>query len=193
MIGYLRGRVTHLLPEFCLLDVNGVGYRVFVAGATRSRLIQGEQAELFIHTAVSENAIVLFGFSTAEEYSFFQQLIGVSGIGPRSAQAMLGASTVESICRGIVNKQVNILTKLPGVGKKTAERMILELKDKISLNTSAEELTTDVGSDVLSEALAALTSLGYSESEIMPVVKRVGTKNTTEALIKAVLKEFAKG
>ena len=200
MIGYLRGRVTHLLPEFCLLDVNGVGYRVFVAGATRSRLIQGEQAELFIHTAVSENAIVLFGFSTAEEYSFFQQLIGVSGIGPRSAQAMLGASTVEAICRGIVNKQVNILTKLPGVGKKTAERMILELKDKISLNTSAEELTaediggtTDVGSDVLSETLAALTSLGYSESEIMPVVKRVGTKSTTEALIKAVLKEFAKG
>lgn len=200
MIGYLRGRVTHLLPEYCLLDVNGVGYRVFIAGATRSRLIQGEQAELFIYTAVSENSIVLYGFSTAEEYGFFQQLIGVSGIGAKSAQAMLGSTTVDAICRAIAGKQVNVLTKLPGVGKKTAERMILELKDKISLNTSAQELPADdgagvvlAGSDVLSESLAALASLGYTESEIMPVLKRVGQKDTTEAMIKAVLKEFAKG
>lgn len=200
MIGYLRGRVTHLLPEYCLLDVNGVGYRVFIAGATRSRLIQGEQAELFIYTAVSENSIVLYGFSTAEEYGFFQQLIGVSGIGAKSAQAMLGSTTVDAICRAIAGKQVNVLTKLPGVGKKTAERMILELKDKVSLNTSVQELTADdivgvvlTGSDILSESLAALTSLGYAENEIMPVLKRVGQKDTTEATIKAVLKEFAKG
>lgn len=200
MIGYLRGRVTHLLPEYCLLDVNGVGYRVFISGATRSRLVQGEQAELFIHTAVSENAIVLYGFSTAEEYGFFQQLIGVSGIGAKSAQAMLGSTTVDAICRAIAGKQVNVLTKLPGVGKKTAERLILELKDKVSLNTSAEELTAEdiggavlAGSDVLSESLAALVSLGYTESEIMPALKRVGPKDTTEAMIKAVLKEFAKG
>lgn len=200
MIGYLRGRVTHLLPEYCLLDVNGVGYRVFIAGATRSRLVQGEQAELFIYTAVSENSILLYGFSTAEEYGFFQQLICVSGIGAKSAQAMLGSTTVDAICRAIAGKQVNVLTKLPGVGKKTAERMILELKDKISLNTSAQELPADdaagvvlAGSDVLSESLAALASLGYTESEIMPVLKRVGQKDTTEAMIKAVLKEFAKG
>lgn len=200
MIGYLRGRVTQLLPEYCLLDVNGVGYRVFIAGTTSSRLIQGEQAELFIYTAVSENSILLYGFSTAEEYGFFQQLIGVSGIGAKSAQAMLGSTTVDAVCRAIAGKQVKVLTKLPGVGKKTAERMILELKDKISLNTSVQELTADdmVGvvlsdGDILSEALAALASLGYTESEIMPVLKRVGQKDTAEATIKAVLKEFAKG
>lgn len=200
MIGYLRGQVTYLLPEYCLLDVNGVGYRVFIAGAARSRLIQGEQAELFIYTAVSENSIVLYGFSTAKECSFFRQLIGVSGIGAKSAQAMLDSTTVDAICRAIAGKQINDLTKLPGVGKKTAERMIFELKDKISLNTSARELTADdiagvvsVDGDVLSETLAALVSLGYTESEIMPVLKRVGQKDTTEATIKAVLKEFAKG
>ena len=194
MIGYLHGRVIALYTDHCLLDVHGVGYRVFVANSTRTKLRQREEASLFIYTSVREDAIVLYGFATEEEYDLFLQLIGVSGIGPKVALGILSAITVEGLCRAIQNKQASVLTKLPGIGKKSAERLILELKDKVAFRGSAEEelLTIEngeeVGDDAASEAMAALQSLGYTPSEIAPGIRKTAKYKTTEAIIKASLK-----
>lgn len=197
MIGYLHGRVIALYTDHCLLDVHGVGYRVFVANSTRTKLRQREEASLFIYTSVREDAIVLYGFATEEEYDLFLQLIGVSGIGPKVALGILSAITVEGLCRAIQNKQASVLTKLPGIGKKSAERLILELKDKVAFRGSEEEelLTIEdgeeVGDDAASEAMAALQSLGYTPSEIAPVIRKTAKYKTTEAIIKASLKELS--
>lgn len=197
MIGYLHGRVIALHTDHCLLDVHGVGYRVFVASSTRTKLRQREEASLFIYTSVREDAIVLYGFATEEEYDLFLQLIGVSGIGPKVALGILSAITVEGLCRAIQNKQASVLTKLPGIGKKSAERLILELKDKVAFRGSGEEelLTIEngeeVGDDAASEAMAALQSLGYTPSEIAPVIRKTAKYKTTEAIIKASLKELS--
>lgn len=197
MIGYLHGRVIALYTDHCLLDVHGVGYRVFVANSTRTKLRQREEASLFVYTSVREDAIVLYGFATEEEYDLFLQLIGVSGIGPKVALGILSAITVEGLCRAIQNKQASVLTKLPGIGKKSAERLILELKDKVAFRGSEEEelLTIEndeeVGDDAASEAMAALQSLGYTPSEIAPIIRKTAKYKTTEAIIKASLKELS--
>ena len=197
MIGYLHGRVIALYTDHCLLDVHGVGYRVFVANSTRTKLRQREEASLFIYTSVREDAIVLYGFAAEEEYDLFLQLIGVSGIGPKVALGILSAITVEGLCRAIQNKQASVLTKLPGIGKRSAERLILELKDKVAFRGSEEEelLTIEdgeeVGDDAASEAMAALQSLGYTPSEIAPVIRKTAKYKTTEAIIKASLKELS--
>lgn len=197
MIGYLHGRVIALYTDHCLLDVHGVGYRVFVANSTRTKLRLKEEASLFVYTSVREDAIVLYGFAAEEEYDLFLQLIGVSGIGPKVALGILSAITVEGLCHAIQNKQASVLTKLPGIGKKSAERLILELKDKVAFRGSAEEelLTIEnaeeVGDDAASEAMAALQSLGYTPSEIAPVIRKTAKYKTTEAIIKASLKELS--
>ena len=199
MIGFLRGQVAALKTDYCLLDVNGVGYRVFVAGSTRNKLRLKEEAQLFTYMNVYQDGITLYGFASEEEYDIFQLLIGVSGIGPKVALGILSAITVESLCKAIQNKQTTVLTKLPGIGKKSAERLILELKDKVAFaaaDDAAEILTLDmegpVGDDIMSEAQAALVALGYSQAEIAPVIKKATKCKTTEEVIKFALKQLNK-
>ncbi|SHK77886.1 Holliday junction DNA helicase subunit RuvA [Selenomonas ruminantium] len=199
MIGFLRGQVAVLKTDYCLLDVNGVGYRVFVAGATRNKLRLKEEARLFTYMNVYQDGITLYGFASEEEYDVFQLLIGVSGIGPKVALGILSAITVESLCKAIQNKQATVLTKLPGIGKKSAERLILELKDKVGFaagDDAEEVLTLDMegplGDDIVSEAQAALVALGYSQAEIAPVLKKATKCKTTEEIIKLALKQLNK-
>ena len=199
MIGFLRGQVATLKTDYCLLDVNGVGYRVFVAGSTRNKLRLKEEAQLFTYMNVYQDGITLYGFASEEEYDIFQLLIGVSGIGPKVALGILSAITVESLCKAIQNKQATVLTKLPGIGKKSAERLILELKDKVAFAAAddvEEILTLDmegpVGDDMMSEAQAALVALGYSQAEIAPVLKKATKCKTTEDVIKLALKQLNK-
>ena len=199
MIGFLRGQVAVLKADYCLLDVNGVGYRVFVAGSTRNKLRLKEEAQLFTYMNVYQDGITLYGFASEEEYDIFQLLIGVSGIGPKVALGILSAITVESLCKAIQNKQATVLTKLPGIGKKSAERLILELKDKVAFAAAddvEEILTLDmegpVGDDMMSEAQAALMALGYSQAEIAPVLKKATKCKTTEEVIKLALKQLNK-
>ena len=199
MIGFLRGQVAALKADYCLLDVNGVGYRVFVAGSTRNKLRLKEEAQLFTYMNVYQDGITLYGFASEEEYDLFQLLIGVSGIGPKVALGILSAITVESLCKAIQNKQATVLTKLPGIGKKSAERLILELKDKVAFAAAddvEEILTLDLegptGDDMMSEAQAALVALGYSQAEIAPVLKKATKCKTTEEVIKLALKQLNK-
>lgn len=198
MIGFLRGKVASLLSEYCLLDVAGVGYRVFISAATRGQLRLGEEATLYTHLAVREDALLLYGFSRQEEYEIFQLLISVSGIGPKVALGALSAISVEALCQALRGQQLAQLTKLPGIGKKTAERLILELKDKVRAGEDGEDSAGDtfaapVGEERIAEAMAALTVLGYSAAEIEPVLRRSGHCSTAEETIRFALREFAGG
>lgn len=197
MIGFLRGKVAYLLADDCLLDVGGVGYRVTVSGMTRSKLRQGEQAMLFTYLSVREDALQLYGFATQEEYDVFLQLIGVSGIGPKVALGILSSTTVSGLCSAIANKQASLLTKLPGIGKKSAERLILELKDKLAFvgigdGEEAFVEAAPLGDGILDEAAAALASLGYTPTETAPVLKQLGTCQTTEEAIRLALKKLSR-
>lgn len=197
MIGFLRGKVAYLLADDCLLDVGGVGYRVTVSGMTRSKLRQGEQAMLFTYLSVREDALQLYGFATQEEYDVFLQLIGVSGIGPKVALGILSSTTVSGLCSAIANKQASLLTKLPGIGKKSAERLILELKDKLAFvgigdGEEAFVEAAPLGDGILDEAAAALASLGYTPAETAPVLKQLGTCQTTEEAIRLALKKLSR-
>ncbi len=201
MIGYVRGVVTYLFNDCCYVDVHGVGYRVYVPVTTRANLIEGEEVTLFTYTHVREDAILLYGFSTQEEYDLFILLISVSGIGPKVALGILSGMTPEAFKLAIVNGQVQTLTKLPGIGKKSAERLVLELKDKlakmstIKLDTAAAIQPIGVGqSGACGEAIEALVSLGYSQDEVSSIVDGLNDgKLDSAALIKAALKELGKG
>jgi len=197
MIGYLRGTVSHTFVDHCFIDVQGVGYRVYIAGSTRQKLSVGKIATLFTHMHVREDAILLYGFYTQDEYDLFLILVSINGIGPKVAMGVLSGIDPNQFRTAISTKNIGILTKLPGIGKKTAERMILELKDKIG--EIADEEVTDASvatasGDIIDEAIMALVSLGYNQNEIMPVVKKIGTNaQSVEGLIKLALREFSKG
>lgn len=197
MIGYLKGRVAKLSADYCLLDVHGVGYRVFTGTLTQKYLHPDEEAELFIHTAVREDAIILYGFHSQDEYDAFQLLISVSGIGPRVALGILSSISVDQLALAIQGKKTAVLTKLPGIGKKSAERIILELKDKVSVPDSSEEQqdfgaepAEPVEEDAASEAAAALISLGYTQAEIQRVIRKAAAGKDVQEIIKLALKEL---
>ena len=192
MIGFLRGKATILTSDYVIVDTNGVGYRVFVSATTRAHIRLNEEISLFIYTAVREDAIILYGFFTEAEYNAFTLLISVSGIGPKGALSALSSITVENLYKAIQNKETSVLTKLSGIGKKTAERMILELKDKVAFEgeESDEDANVEIATsgDILSEAKSALIALGYNASEIAPVLKKVKAKDSVENIIKEALK-----
>ena len=197
MIGYLKGTITHLVTDHCFIDVQGVGYRVFIPGATRQKLSIGKVSSLFTHMHVREDAILLYGFYTEDEYDLFLTLTSINGIGPKVAMGILSAIDPKQFCLAISTKNIGMLTKLPGVGKKTAERMLLELKDKIGPITDdgVTDLTVNVASgDIVEEGIQALIALGYNQNEIMPIVKRIGKNvESVESLIKLALREFSRG
>ena len=194
MIGFLRGKVTYTFPDYCFLDVHDVGYRVFVSHQTRNHLSVGEEVMLYIHTHVREDAILLYGFFSQEEYDLFQHLIGISGIGP---QGILSAITANEFYRLIHQKDVKAITKLPGIGKKTAERIILELKDKLTSSSFDDDSFADHAAgfadgmgDKISEATEALLNLGFGQSEIQSVLKKKMDWESTEEIIRYALAEL---
>ena len=197
MIGYLRGTVAFLHTDTCLLDVNGVGYRVYISDATRRDLAKGKEAQLFTYLSVREDALQLYGFRTEQEYDMFLALIGISGIGPKVALGILSSITISRLAAAITNQQTSVLTKLPGIGKKSAERLILELKDKLSFAGAQDEqltLTSDVpvGDDILSQTSAALESLGYTSGEIAAVLPKLSGMTDVQAALKQALKLLAR-
>ena len=128
MIGYIKGRVTALFKDFCFLETGGIGYRIFISDKTRQQLMTGEEAKLFTYMAVREDAILLYGFLGQEEQELFLLLISISKIGPKVAMGILSAMTPAAFVGAVKAQNVTQLTKLPGIGKKTAERLLVELK-----------------------------------------------------------------
>lgn len=202
MIGSVSGMLVETFPDGALVDVNGVGYRVFAPASVLARLPgAGEKVRLHTHLHVREDALTLFGFTSAEERDLFEVLIGVNGIGPKGALAVLSVYAPDGLRRAILGEDLDALTLIPGVGKKTASRMILELREKLGAGDA--DLAPVAGSPAIRQALgevrAALLQLGYSTTEAREAIERVATANATangngaagvESLLKAALKEL---
>lgn len=167
MIGYLRGRLLKATPERLLVEAGGVGYDVAVSLVTFSELERkgGETVELHVHTHVREDQLALFGFASERELELFERLIKVSGIGPRLAQVVLSGLPTTDLLQAIAAGDVTRLTRIPGVGKKTAERMVVELRDALQVlaKEAAPEPTGAAASD--DDLVAALVHLGYKASQ----------------------------
>jgi len=190
MIAALKGKFQALGSDWAIVNVNGIGFQVYMPTSTLSTLgAIGEEVELHTHLHIREDNATLYGFATAEELGLFQTLIGVSGMGPRLALAMLSAMSVEKLAMAIATGSADLLDEIPGIGKKLASRLILELKGKIAAGwLAAPAQLAEENTDVLS----ALTSLGYSVREATHAVAALpqDQKLTLEEKIKLALQYF---
>ena len=188
MISSLHGRLESLGANWAVIDVNGVGFQVFMPTSTLSTLgAIGEKVNLRTQLVLREDSVALYGFSTAEELELFQIVTGVSGIGPKLGLAILSSMTVERVSMAIAGSDTDLLKTISGIGKKMAERMVLELKDKIGaglLAASGLQLAPENG-----EVIAALTSLGYSVAEAGQAVASIysSEKLSLEAKVRLAL------
>jgi holliday junction DNA helicase RuvA len=185
MLAHLEGNIMETRGDFVILSIGGVGYKVHLLPSIITSCKAGAGKSFYTHLAVRENALDLYGFTTHEELDFFEMIISVSGIGPRSGLAILSLATIETLRLAIGSGDTSYLTKVSGIGRKTAEKIVLELKDKIGAVERAN------GSPTLTEeteALEALRSLGYSQSEARDALRAVpeGTLNTNERLKEAL-------
>ncbi len=201
MFHYLSGLVTELFPNLAVIDCGGVGFEVNTSAYTLSQLKAGERAKLYTYVHIREDAFEIYGFSGKSEKRCFEMLLGVSGVGPKAALSILSVNTPESLIMSIVSGNERAITTAAGVGKKIAQRVILELKDKMAKETEsvsfqdATAFSPVAVSDrsKLGDASAALAVLGYSAPEINAALKGIDTGNmTTEEIIKAALKQMMK-
>lgn len=198
MIGYIRGKIAGVFEDFCFVETGGIGYRVYISDRDRQELRMGEEAKLLTHLAVREDAFTLYGFLSQETYELFLLLISISKIGPKVAMGILSSAKPEQFSLAVRNKDITALTKLPGIGKKTAERLVLELKDKVG-SFGGEEIgvgsVISLGAEegIAAEAIAALHALGYEPEEVRSIALRLAeTAATPQALIGAVLRELGR-
>lgn len=169
MIAKLKGKIEYLKDNYAVIDVNGVGYKVFLSAYTFGKVAGKHEIDLFIHTHVREDAIDLYGFLAMEELEMFELLISITGVGPKSGLGILTVAPPKTIKTAILNEDSSILTKVSGIGKKTAGRIILELKNKIADMPESEKEGSI--SDV--DAIEALASMGYSVTEARDALKLV--------------------
>ena len=185
MIAYLSGNVKFLFDDACIVDVHGVGYKVFVDAQTRQTLSVGAAAEFFIHTALREDSINLYGMKNLSTFELFELLLTVSGFGAKSALALVSKISAEDFARAVAAQDLKTLMSLPGVGKKSAERILLELKDKVQ---SSPEKFSAQDSTAQLDAAEALEALGYTQAEISAAFAAAPKNSSTEQLIKFALK-----
>ena len=191
MIASLNGKVSFTLPDGVVLDVNGVGYMVHLPAPLKDRLKPGEVIFLFVSTIVRQDAISLYAFETMEGREYFHLLIGVDGIGPKLALNILSVMTPDAIRRAVFSEQADLFSRVPGVGKRTAQKIQLYLQDKV---TRAEGILAAAGiSDVDTEVLAALTALGYSVVEAQSAIQSIprDAPEDVESRLRLALQYFA--
>lgn len=203
MISYVRGELVASMENSVVLDVNGIGLQIFLTGRDLSNLPpMGEEVKVHTYFLVKEDAMQLYGFLHPDDLSVYKLLLNVNGIGPKAAMGILSALTANDIRFAVLSGDDKTITKAPGIGKKTAQKLILELKDKFSLEDvfdehSDNQNTVFIGSgtmtDARAEAVQALTALGYSNSDALKAVKKAAVSDDmdTEAILKAALKNMA--
>lgn len=169
MIATLRGEVSQIEDGAIIVEVGGVGLRVFAPTPLRTRLKVGETAFLFTHLVVREDALTLYGFESQADRDLFNLLLGVDGVGPRVALSVLSTLTLETVQRAVFSDEAEILNRVPGVGKKTAQKIVLHLKDKLKPTDTLKQVAAM--SDADAEVLAALTALGYSVVEAQAAIQ----------------------
>ncbi|MCI2105696.1 MAG: Holliday junction branch migration protein RuvA [Intestinimonas sp.] len=200
MFYYVKGTVTHMAPYLAVIDCGGVGFACRTTNLTLSRLKKGENATLYTYLNVREDALDLYGFATEEEKNCFEQLISVSGVGPKAAISILSATTPEGLAMAIITGDDKSLTTAPGIGKKIAQRIILELKDKLAkgqISAGGEPYggtgITVIPENKATEAAAALAVLGYSQGEISLALKGIEMeKLKLDEIIRQALKKMVK-
>ncbi|MDP9402346.1 MAG: Holliday junction branch migration protein RuvA [Actinomycetota bacterium] len=195
MIGSLRGVVLHRLPPAELLvEVGGVGYRVTVGPAALRAAALGEPLLLHVHTHVREDAIVLYGFATAEERRCFEALLATHGVGPALALAILSALSPAGLHRALATGDVDALTTVPGVGRKTAARLLVELRSGVldGVDVAGGDLDDEAGAAAaLSEVRAALAGLGYGPDEVREALREISLDARVEEMLTSALKQLA--
>lgn len=200
MIYSLRGKLIHKEIGFAVVECNGVGYGCRTSYNTLTKLGEtGSEVTVYTHLAVREDGVELFGFADMQELSCFRLLISVSGVGPKAATSILSDITPEQFAFTVASGDSKSLTRTKGIGTKTAQRIVLELKDKISsesLSTSASTAdygrsAVNAGGSAIAEAMEALMVLGYSQGEIAPVIRKLDPSLDTQELIKETLKIMA--
>ena len=201
MFYYLDGIVAEIAPFLAVIDCGGVGYACKTTNNTLSRLKKGQRGKLYTYLHVAEGIFDLYGFATQNELSSFKLLIGVSGVGPKAALAILSTGTPESLAMAIVTGDEKALTAAPGIGKKIAQRIILELKDKMAKESAATGLDFSAGGSVnaitftnkATEAAQALAVLGYTSAEVAAALKGVDVETLPlEEIIRQSLKKMVK-
>ena len=201
MFYYLDGTVAEILPDLAVIDCGGVGYACKTTNNTLAALKKGQRGKLYTHLNVGEGIFELYGFAAQNELNSFRMLIGVSGVGPKAALAILSSATPEALAMAVVTEDAKALTAAPGIGKKIAQRIILELKDKMARET-AGGLDFSGGKGVpaaplfaskATEAAQALAVLGYSSQEVQMALKGVDVENLPlEEIIRQSLKKMVK-
>lgn len=186
MLGSIKGKIILQKEKFVIIETAGVGYKISVSPDTLSKTKKSDEVLLYIHTHIREDAFDLYGFLDYKELEFFEMLIGVSGIGPKGALAILGITSIETLRKAISTGDTSYLTKISGIGKKTAEKIVIELRDKMKNSVSDEAGNASLQGEL--DSLEALKSLGYSQNEAREALKKVSGDLNTNAKIKEALK-----
>lgn len=197
MIYSVRGKLIYAQGETAVIECAGVGYECRTSFMTQQAIAGKEEIMLYTHLAVREDAVELFGFYTKEELESFRMLIGVSGVGPKAALSILSSCTPSQFALAVETGDSSAFTKVKGIGAKTAQRIVLELKDKVAKGNKISvrgeaAAVSPVMNDSLQEAITALVVLGYSESEASAAIAKLDTSLSTEELIKKALMSLAK-
>lgn len=204
MIGYLCGDIAELTEDLVVLDVHDIGYNVRISSDFAARLPGvGERVKIFTYTYVKEDAFLLYGFPSKDELDLFKKMLGVGGIGPKGALGILSVLSAPDLRLAIYSGDIKAISKAPGIGKKTAERLILDLRDKVSPEEALESIgsfrentdSADMGmpdSRVKADAIEALVALGYARSDTIKAVQKVAVteSTTTEEILKEALKHL---
>ncbi|MGE5464528.1 MAG: Holliday junction branch migration protein RuvA [Syntrophothermus sp.] len=190
MIATLRGEVSQIEDNALIVEVGGVGLRVFVPAPVRTRLKTGEVVLLYTHLVVREDAMVLYGFESQADRELFNTLLGVDGVGPKVALSVLSTMTLDAIQRAVFADEAEVLSRVPGVGKKTAQKMALHLKDRLKPTDALARVASM--SDTDGEVLAALTALGYSVIEAQTAIQSIPkeTPDDVEERLRVALQFF---
>ncbi|MFA5778044.1 MAG: Holliday junction branch migration protein RuvA [Candidatus Paceibacterota bacterium] len=185
MIGSIKGIITLKTEKFLIVETGGVGYKINVSPDVLSKTQKADdKISLWIYTHVREDAFDLYGFLDHSELEFFEMLINVSGIGPKGALSILGVASIKTLKKAVGTGDISYLTKISGIGKKTAEKIIIELRDKIGKEKEDDSLQGEL------DALEALKSLGYSQSEAREALKNISPETNTNTKIREALKKL---
>jgi holliday junction DNA helicase RuvA len=193
MFEYLQGNLIEKNPAFIVLDVNGIGYSIHVSINTYSRIGNAQTAKLFVHQIVREDAHLLFGFADKDERELFRLLISVSGVGANTGILFLSSLSVNEIKTAIISGDIDRLKSVKGIGLKTAQRIVVELKDKLGKEPLSNDIFMNMNNTVREEALSALTTLGFMKKNAEKVIDsmlRLDPEKTVEQIIKDALKQM---
>ena len=192
MIASINGKISAHLRDSLIVVVNGIGYRIYVPGSLLDRLV-GEEIMLHTHLVVREDSLTLYGFPNAQERDFFESLLGITGVGPRVALAILGTLSIDNLRNAVVSDRAEILTRVPGIGKKTAQKILFELKDRLPVGLDTAPMADSSFDDINNDVIDTLVALGYSIVEAQTAIQALpkDAPEDVEERVRLALQYFA--